>query len=89
MHKIAQAEKENPGLGLGPVTSTHCVFLRSILWTLVFPSCKMEAGDTQIQLEDLLVLTVWASPGWKGGYRTGNPEVWWGKPGAAMGHHNL
>ena len=41
MHEIAQVEKENPGLGLGPVTSSLCIpEVYSV--DLSFPVCKME-----------------------------------------------
>ena len=49
----------HPALPLGCLWP-HCVFLRSILWTLVFPSVKW-SGRHSDQLEDLLALTVWAS----------------------------
>ena len=40
MHETAQVEKENPGLGLGPVTSSLC-FPEVCTVDLSFPVCKM------------------------------------------------
>lgn len=51
----------------------HCVFLRSVLWTLVFPSVKWGRRHSD-QLEDLLALTVWASLAGEG--RVQNRESW-------------